>query len=60
MTDDAINQLLLSRAIPGVGFNLIAYVEPEIPGGGVHPPPKKNSWHIIKHKILGGLKELFF
>ena len=40
MADDVINQLLLSRAIPGVSFNFIAYVEPEIPGGGgVHPPP---------------------
>ena len=52
MTDDVINQLLLSRAIPGVNFNFIAYVEPEIPG----QPPPKSSWHIIKPKILGGLR----
>ena len=39
MADDVINQLLLSRAIPGVSFNFIAYVEPEIPGGGCTPPP---------------------
>ena len=31
MADDVINQLLLSRGIPGASFNFIAYVEPEIP-----------------------------
>ena len=31
MTDHVINQLHLSRAIPGVSFNFIAFVEPEIP-----------------------------
>ena len=46
MADDVINQLLLSRAIPGVNFNLIAYVEPEIP----------DSQQIIKSKILEGLR----
>ena len=46
MADDVINQLLLSRAIPGVSFNFIAYVEPEIP----------DCRHIIKLKILEGLR----
>ena len=46
MADDVINQFLLSRAIPGVSFNFIAYVEPEIP----------DSRHIIKPKILEGLR----
>ena len=49
MTDDVINQLLLSRVIPGVSFNFIAYVEPEMPGGGgAYPPPP----HPPKKKIL--------
>ena len=39
MDDDVINQLLLSRAIPGVSFNFIAYVELEIPGAGRQTPP---------------------
>ena len=39
MADDVINQLLLSKAIPGVIFNFImAYVEPEIPGRVYNPP----------------------
>ena len=46
MADDVINQFLLSRAIPGVSFNFIAYVEPEIP----------DSRHAIKPKILEGLR----
>ena len=46
MTDDVINQLLLSRAIQGVSFNFIAHVQPEIP----------YSRHIIKPKILEGLR----
>ena len=46
MTDDVINQLLLSRVIPGVSFNFMAYVEPEMPGGRgciPAPPPKKKK-----------------
>ena len=43
MAEYVINQLLSSRAIPGVSLNFIAYAEPEIPGGGGihHLPPKK-------------------
>ena len=43
MVDDAIDQLLLSKAITGLSFNFIAYVEPGIPGGCTTPPtpPKK-------------------
>jgi len=39
--DDVINQLLLSRGIPGVSFNFIPYMEVEIPRGGGSTPPKK-------------------
>ena len=48
--------LSLSSAILGVSFNFIAYVESEMPGGGVvqRPPPPKNYWHIIKPKIIEG------
>ena len=56
MDDDVINQLLLSRAIPGVSFNFIAYVEPEIPGWEGCTTSPQNSWHIIKPKILKGLR----
>ena len=38
MDDDVINQRLLLRAIPGVSFNFIAYVELEIPGAGRQTP----------------------
>ena len=55
MDDEVINKLLLSRAISGVSFNFIAYVEPEIPGEGVYKP-SYNSWHIMKHKVLEGLR----
>ena len=41
MADDVINQLLLSRSLPGASFNFITYVEPEIP----------DSRHIIKLKF---------
>ena len=56
MDDDVINQLLLSRAIPGVRFNFIAYVEPEIPGWEGCTTSPQNSWHITKPKILKGLR----
>ena len=62
MVDDVINQLLLSRDIPGVSFNFIAYVEPEMPRGvGQKPPPpllpnSRHSRHILKAKILEGLR----
>ena len=38
MADDVTHQLILSRVTPGVSFKFIAYVEPEIPGGGSVQP----------------------
>ena len=46
MTDDVINQLLLSRAIPGMSFNFIGFEEPEIPGGDEPPLSKKKILRI--------------
>ena len=48
-----------SRAIPGVSFNFIAYVEPETPGNPPLPPIKKKKkkiWHVLKPKILERLR----
>ena len=55
MADEVINQLLLSRVIPDVSFNLTAYVEPGIPGRGGVQSISPNSRHLIKPKILEGL-----
>ena len=46
MTDDVINQLLLSRAILGMSFNFIGFEEPEIPGGDEPPLSKKKILRI--------------
>ena len=56
MADDVINQLLFLRAIPGVSFNFIAYVEPEILGRGEYHPTQ--ILDITKLKILEGLRHM--
>ena len=51
MDDDVINQLLLLRAIPGVSFNFIAYVELDVPGAGRQTPsPFCDSRRVKVHE----------
>ena len=49
-SDDVINQLLLSRAIPGLSFDVIAYVESSPPKNSWHLTKTQNSWRVKLHK----------